>query len=420
MFNTSGTVDLFVLFVDKSGAPVDNYLTGARKITNFASGMKAMESSQSHSRQWLVPLAHLLCLIILFVLPEVMLAIARPHRAGFVFYPGFYVKTLIYIAAFYLNYFLIVDRTLGRPNGRRRILYFILLNLLIIVVGLVVSYFVSKFFATPGRPHRRPSSEWADMLKFTSFVFRDAVMLILTIGLAVALRLSAKWKDIEERNRSLADAQRATELAGLKSQLNPHFLFNTLNTIYALVDISPDDAKKAVHRLSALLRYMLYEDVRSVSLRREADFISDYVSLMRLRLADRPVEVDIDLDGYADTEIPPLLFIPLVENAFKYGTSAPDNTPVSVSLKVDAGSRTVVCRTVNSFVPRTDTAERTSGGIGLANLRRRLQLIYGGKASLKISVRGDIYRACLQIPLGAGDADVLPDIPCQSDKTDTI
>ena len=79
-----------------------------------------------------------------------------------------------------------------------------------------------------------------------------------------------------------------------------------------------------------------------------------------------------------------------------------------------------VCRTVNSFVPRTDTAERTSGGIGLANLRRRLQLIYGGKASLKISVKGDIYRACLQIPLGAGDADVLPDIPCQSDKTDTI
>ena len=112
-------------------------------------------------------------------------------------------------------------------------------------------------------------------------------MLTLTLALAVALRLSVKWKDLQQQRRELISNQRAVELDNLKSQLNPHFLFNTLNTIYVLIAVAPDKAQGAVHRLSGLLRYMLYEDTANVMLSQEADFIENYVSLMRLRLSGR-------------------------------------------------------------------------------------------------------------------------------------
>lgn len=339
-------------------------------------------------------LVHLLFIVIIFVLPELVMAIAMPHRRGFVFYPGFYVKTLILIGIFYLNYFVIIDRTIGRTSNRR-IWSFILINLVLIIAGLFLSDVISNWLSTmPPRRHSRSGTNY--FLKYTSFLLRDAVTMLLVIGLSVALRLSAKWRDLERSNQDLISAQRTIELANLKSQLNPHFLFNTLNTIYALVDISPDDAKKAVHRLSALLRYMLYEDVKNVALRRETDFITDYVDLMKLRIADREIKVDIDLGDNGDREIPPLLFIPLVENAFKYGISAPDNVPVEIAIK--ARDKVLTCTTSNSFIPGTK-ADKEASGIGLSNLRRRLALIYGQNATLRITCRDNIYRTKLTVLL---------------------
>lgn len=348
--------------------------------------------STSRRRRFVNVLVHLLFIVIIFVLPELVMAIAMPHRRQFVFYPGFYVKTLIFIGVFYLNYFIIIDRTIGR-KGSRRIWSFLLINLLLIIVGLVLSDIISCWLSSnPPRGRTKHSS----LLKYASFLLRDGVTMLLVIGLSVALRLSTKWRDIERSNQDLIAAQRTIELANLKSQLNPHFLFNTLNTIYALVDISPDDAKKAVHRLSALLRYMLYEDVKYVALRRETDFITDYVDLMKLRIADREIKFDIDLGDNADREIPPLLFVPLVENAFKYGISASDNVPVEISVKAD--DKVITCTTSNSFIPGTKT-DKTASGIGLSNLRRRLALIYGANATLRIICRDNIYRAKLTILL---------------------
>lgn len=364
--------------------------------------MTNLETSSFSRRKLLTPLAHFLFIIILFVLPELVMAIAMPHKYGINFYPGFYVKTLIYIAAFYLNYLLLVDRTLGRSDGNRRIINFLLWNLLIIAAGLLLSYLLSVWTAPPTpSPRRRhmPPEFGPRFFKQATFLVRDGVMLILTIGLAVALRLSTKWKDIERRHQEIVAEQRTIELTNLKSQLNPHFLFNTLNTIYALVDIEPDNAKKAVHRLSALLRYMLYEDVTAVPLRREVDFIEDYVSLMRLRISGRDINVEIDLAGNDDAEVPPLLFIPLIENAFKYGTSVEDDTPITISIKVIDNN--IVCTTCNSFAhqPSHYDDEHKASGIGLANLRRRLLLIYGNKASLRTSANENIYKAKLLLPI---------------------
>lgn len=362
--------------------------------------MKPLESSSSLLRRISTPLSHLLFIVIIFVLPELVMTIAMPHRRGPGIFPGIYVKTLIYIAAFYLNYFLIIDRTLGK-NRRNGVLRFLGYNLVIIIAGLVLCYIISKIWF-PGKGGRHAADTITVILKSASWLMRDAVMIILTIGLSVALRLSAKWQDIDRAREEAVAAQRATELANLKSQLNPHFLFNTLNTIYALVDICPDDAKDAVHRLSGLLRYMLYDDVKAVTLRKEADFIVNYVLLMKMRLQGNPVNVDIDLDDHAQAEVPPLLFIPLVENAFKYGTA--DKDPVSISMKV-VGSE-LVCTTENSFARAGDDNSGDmpqSSGIGQANLRRRLQLIYGTSASLTIHTDANIYRTRLVVPLEISD-----------------
>ncbi len=361
--------------------------------------MKSIDRQIPLSRRIVTPLSHLLFIVIIFVLPELVMAIAMPHRHSFAFYPGFYVKTLIYIAVFYLNYYIVIDNTLVKDVGRRNIVRFILFNIAIIVVGLVLSYIISRYLFPSSRRHASVHEPYDKirMLKLMSFMMRDMVMLVLTIGLAVALRLSAKWSDIERQRQQMLAEQRSSELDNLKSQLNPHFLFNTLNTIYALVDISPDDAKKAVHRLSGLLRYMLYEDVKAVRLRQEADFIENYLSLMKLRIADRPLQADIDLGGNDEAEVPPLLFIPLVENALKYGNTANDNHPIYISLRAEQGS--VNCTTVNSFLPVENLKDNKASGIGLANLRRRLLLIYGNKASFQTTVQGNIYKASLTIPI---------------------
>lgn len=363
--------------------------------------MTAIQSSAGRQRRFLSGLAHVLFIIIIFILPELVMAIAIPYRRGFVFYPGFYAKSLVFIAIFYINYFIIIDRTIGKRATRNGILYFVLANIGLLIIGDLVCIFLEQTFWPPRRRHVDPSqcNQWHQFLKYLSRSVRDGVMIILSAALAVALRLSTKWKDMERHNQELIAEQRSTELANLKSQLNPHFLFNTLNTIYALVDISPEDAKKAVHTLSSLLRYILYEDVKMTTLRREADFIEDYISLMRLRVADRPILVDIDLGDEPDLGIAPLLFIPLVENALKYGNSAPDREPIRISIK--ATPEYIICETSNSFIRNTEEEARKSkvSGIGLANLRRRLMLLYGNKASLRTMVDSNIFRTCLRIKI---------------------
>ncbi len=353
-------------------------------------------------------LAHTIFIVMLFVLPELVMTIAAPHRHHWGFYPGFYVKALVFLGIFYLNYFYLVDRELGRDKPR--IWRFIGINALVILVAIFLNHFISHIFFEGPRPRRWATlSDFQKIAGVVSFALRDAVMMILAIGLAATMRLSTRWTDIQLQKQKLLSAQRESELAGLKSQLNPHFLFNTLNSIYVLIDLNSEDAKSAVHKLSGMLRYMLYENESSVPLRREADFLENYVSLMqlRLRVSDHPLEVE--MPAAADMEkisVPPLIFIPMVENALKYGVEGAPGTPVKLSLRIADG--TITFNTENGYTHTGARKER--GGIGLANLRRRLVLIYGMKASLRTSIDGDRFRAELTLPV------TMPAIPAKSNE----
>lgn len=337
-------------------------------------------------------LAHLIVISMLFLLPEFIMTYAFSDRHGFQWM--MYAKSFICIIVFYIDYYIVIGKTL---TPKVRVWHFIGYNLLILIVALGISYLLWYFFTylprideSAVRPLRHPEKY---RLMFMSSLVRDCMFIIMTMALAVALRLSDKWNALERRRRDLADEQRATELRNLKSQLNPHFLFNTLNSIYALIEISPTQAQSAVHRLSQMLRYMLYETPSTVTVRQETYFTRNYISLMELRMPGGTIECDIDIDSMADAPIAPLLFIPLVENAFKHGNTGRPEDKIKISIIARDG--VVTCRTDNRFESNTSVSHR--GGIGIANMRRRLLLLYGDDASLTTTVRHDRFTARMEI-----------------------
>ena len=183
-----------------------------------------------------------------------------------------------------------------------------------------------------------------------------------------------------------------------ESQLNPHFLFNTLNNIYSLIAFSPEKAQEAVHDLSRLLRYVLYESSQPfVPLEKDFDFLRNYVELMRIRL---PKHVELKTNIVASspgTLIAPLLFISLVENAFKHGVS--NNKPSFIHLDIHQEGAEVVCTIVNSYFPKSPDQDKSGSGIGLVNLEKRLGLLYSGHFSFQCGREGDNYSSYLSITI---------------------
>ncbi|WP_290079362.1 sensor histidine kinase [uncultured Duncaniella sp.] len=347
-------------------------------------------------------LTHLLCIIILFILPEILSSLANPGRPIKMW---MYTKTFVFIGVFYANYYCIIEQSFDKP---RRFLRFFGYNFLLIIVVLGLIYLIWRFKGhlggrTPLRNHPSPT-ESMYFAKSIGMLSRDVVMLILVIGFATALRLGDKWLKLDRRRQDLVNMQREEELKNLKSQLNPHFLFNTLNSIYALIAISPTKAQEAVHELSRLLRYVLYDTSATVSLKQELAFIDNYVSLMKLRLSSAiRLNVTLDAGNNETLRVAPLLFITLIENVFKHGIHTPE---IPLEISVTAHDNTIECRTSNGLLtsgsqtrlPSSTTEDEcNSGGIGLSNLHRRLDLIYGRDAQLNITTTDKSYEVCLKI-----------------------
>ena len=179
------------------------------------------------------------------------------------------------------------------------------------------------------------------------------------------------------------------ELAWLKNQINPHFLFNTLNNISSLTQIDPDAAQDAIAQLSDLLRYAMYEtNKKMVPIQGEVEFMRNYISLMKLRCNDKTkVNYQLSIVNY-QLEIAPLLFISLIENAFKHGISSSRPSSINIRLVEEADQLVFTCDNTN--YPKDD-ADRSGSGIGLENTRRRLDLMYAGRYEWQQSLENDIY-----------------------------
>ena len=193
---------------------------------------------------------------------------------------------------------------------------------------------------------------------------------------ATALALARRWVTADQQLKE-AEAERAqAELSNLRNQMSPHFLLNTLNNIYALTAIDTEKAQEAILQLSKMLRHMLYDYQQpTVPLKDEVDFIRNYVSLMKIRL---PQSVDVVFSvncSSCDLTVAPLLFISLVENAFKHGVSPTEPSFVHIKIEIDKVSRRVDLDIRNSNFPKT-ALDRSGHGIGLQQMQRRLELLY--------------------------------------------
>ena len=204
--------------------------------------------------------------------------------------------------------------------------------------------------------------------------------------------------------QQLRSLQLETELSLLKAQINPHFFFNTLNNIYALTHVDAEQARAALHRLSRMMRYVLYESpAGQTRLSQELGFLRDYVELMHLRLTDK-VQVLLQVPGplAADPLIAPMLFQPFVENAFKHGVSATAPSCITIELRQPSAQTVELC-VRNTVFPARPAAppDDEPGGIGLANTQRRLDLLYPAAHTIRVvpCTAANEYEVCLHLSL---------------------
>lgn len=224
------------------------------------------------------------------------------------------------------------------------------------------------------------------------------IIMALLLGLNIGAKSFFKSLDDKARIKELERENLNSQLEYLKYQINPHFFMNTLNNIHALVDIDPEQAKYTIEVLSKLMRYVLYEGNKSMaSLQKELAFISHYVDLMRIRYTDK-VRISVSLpSSVPDVQVPSLLFITFIENAFKHGVSYQKSSFIEVGVQVDETIREIAFSCNNSVKPETD--DKKPGGVGLQNAQKRLQLIYGDDYKLKIDSNPEEFRLLLRLPV---------------------
>lgn len=312
-----------------------------------------------------------------------------------------YVRSVIvplsFIVVFYVNYFFLVKHYLFSKHGWK----FFFSNVLLIVVTMTVVHLLMHLLPPPEFHRPRPEKELQAVI---GFFFVNAMLYGLVAGLSVAIKMTSGWYAVESARRELEKSRAEAELQNLKSQLNPHFLFNTLNNIYSLIAFSPERAQEAVHDLSRLLRYVLYDSSQPfVLLEKELDFIRNYVELMRIRLPEN-VELKTEISSVRpDAEIAPLLFISLIENAFKHGVS--NSKPSYIHLDIHQNGDLVVCYLRNSYFPKDAEQDKSGSGIGIRNLKKRLALLYPNRHIFSCGVDGDSYYSMLELQLGSEPKD---------------
>ena len=329
----------------------------------------------------------------------------------------------IYLLLFLIHNFLLAPLFLGKPNSHenKRVMYFS------IVVMILAAFTVYQCSNRPEMKGHRPSMERPDHHQPPHFANppkdfdgrpaprnhrpEDApppivgeqdilaiIMLILMFG--ANLGIKGFYRGLEDRKRltELEHENLEQQLEYLRYQINPHFFMNTLNNIHALVDIDPEKAKGTILELSKMMRFVLYEgNKQGVSLTNEIDFIRHYIALMQLRYTDK-VRIDIDLPAEVpDRQIPPLILITFIENAFKHGISYQHESFIEVKVSVEKGELWFDCRNSKAEKPHQTNEEK--GGVGLANVRKRLNLLFGRNYTLRIKNDPDVYSVTLNIPL---------------------
>ena len=223
---------------------------------------------------------------------------------------------------------------------------------------------------------------------------------IIIFGLSIAYFFLKEWSRVEKMRSELAAVQLDTEVKFLKSQVNPHFLFNTLNNLFSMAQKKGnEDLADGISKLSGMMRYMIYEsNAESVPLNKEIEYLEDCITLNKLRYADEEVKLTFDYPAQpGNATIAPMLFIPFVENAFKHGVSIGQTSGIDIVIAISDQKLIFTC--VNTKYRAIKKMEDEKSGIGLENVKRRLDLLYPGKHNLQINEADGKYIVKLEIDL---------------------
>jgi LytS/YehU family sensor histidine kinase len=276
------------------------------------------------------------------------------------------MQPLVVMVVFYLNYLVLAPKLF--VAGKHR--YDLLINVVLLIsLGTLVHYwmdFVNGMFV--------PGYRDQDTVGTLSYIARDVLNLAIFAAGATALALARRWVTADQKLKEMEAARAQAELRNLRNQINPHFLLNTLNNIYALTAFDTAKAQEAIQVLSKMMRHILYDYQKPmIPLKEEIDFLENYVKLMRIRL---PQSVEVTFNAVQPTgtvEVAPMILISLVENAFKHGTSPTEKSFVHINISTNG--QQLICDIQNSNNPKT-ASDHSGHGIGLQQVERRLQLAY--------------------------------------------
>lgn len=231
------------------------------------------------------------------------------------------------------------------------------------------------------------------------------MMTLLIVGISTSFTLIRKWQFDKQFREALEKEKIGSELSFLKAQINPHFFFNTLNNIYALTHVDIDGSRKALHKLSRMMRYLLYEtQVDATPLSKEISFIVDYIELMKLRLQE---SAKVTFEGPLpdqELQIAPMLFLPYIENAFKHGVSAIEPSVIAIELSLE--DQVLDFKVRNSIFNENTELTDTYGGIGLSNTKRRLELLYPGQYTFSALKSEDAKEFIVHLTIKLDDAEL--------------
>ncbi len=374
--------------------------------------------NREYSNTKLLILLHVIGWGIILVFP--LFFFSDTDSRDVMFFGQLYTNILIYGIVFYVNYSYLVSRFF---YGEERITYLLLFLLLVTSAGILLTYINGYFLFGPdimpepplqmgppfdGNPDisiRMHSPNVESAPPFVRFkVLSHFITTFLVCGFSLGLKLLQRTIANEQRTKELEKEKLNSELAFLKSQISPHFFFNTLNNIYSLIGINSNDAQESVLKLSKLMRYLLYDsDKERIRLSKEIDFLKHYLDLMKLRLS-KSVALEVSLpENYPDISIPPLLFISFIENAFKHGVSYQDNSFISLHMSVNKDKIHFII--TNSIRRRVFEYDSRHSGIGMDNIIKRLNLLYPHSHNLRVTEKDDKFIVDLELNLNNTNGD---------------
>ena len=309
-----------------------------------------------------------------------------PHESPISYFYWKIASNAFFVSSFYVAYSLLVPILLKRQRTFIKTAKFIVVYLGFITVYLVYMKYLNEQF------YER------EVRAFYTYIFSVLYYCSLYMFMGAFSRLAINGLKLVFQKSQLEKQNLKSELALLRSQINPHFLFNTLNNMHSFTHTDPDKTAFSIIKLSEIMRYMLTEsDSDKVLLEQEIEYIKSYIALQNLRFSDKEY-VNFEIIGDpGGIEIAPMIFIPFVENAFKHGDKKQKTPGINIKLKFD---ETTIYFEVTNIIRKIKSVEIDEyNGFGLENLERRLQLAYPDKYKLDIVTSNNQYITKLNIDL---------------------